>query len=469
MSTHDLTYAEITEVAPRLASGELSPVELTRACLDRIDALDPQINAFITVLGDSALDEARQAEREIQSGQYRGPLHGIPIAHKDLYYTADVRTTAASKILADFVPDEDGTAVAKLREAGTVLLGKLNMHEFASGGTNESSQFGPVHNPWNLDHMPGGSSGGSGAALAAGMCLGATGSDTMGSIRIPAFCCGITGIKPTYGRVSCFGVVTLSWSVDHAGPMARSARDCALLLQAMAGFDARDSASVDRPVDDFSRDIDQGVRGLRLGLARSYFNEGLQPEVDEAWRTALRVFEGQGAVLVDVDFPAWEGWVERGNLLVRSEMLAYHREWFAARPHDYDPWLHERFASVRDATAVDFARVQRDRDQMRADFRTVFERVDLLVVPTMPRTAKRIGESADLVSTRFTYPFNVTGLPSLALPCGFDQQGLPIGMQIAAPAWHEALTLRAGNAYQQATEWHTRRPPLEVGEPQPAA
>ncbi len=226
MSTHDLTYAEITEVAPRLASGELSPVELTRACLDRIDALDPQINAFITVLGDSALDEARQAEREIQSGQYRGPLHGIPIAHKDLYYTAGVRTTAASKILADFVPDEDGTAVAKLREAGTVLLGKLNMHEFASGGTNESSQFGPVHNPWNLDHMPGGSSGGSGAALAAGMCLGATGSDTMGSIRIPAFCCGITGIKPTYGRVSCFGVVTLSWSVDHAGPTRHATAHC---------------------------------------------------------------------------------------------------------------------------------------------------------------------------------------------------------------------------------------------------
>ncbi len=460
MSSQELAYAEINELAPLLERGDVSPVEVTKACLERIAALDAQINAFITVLPDSVLEEANQAEREIRNGVYRGPLHGIPIAHKDLYYTAGVRTTAASKILADFVPDDDATAVAKLKQAGTVLLGKLNMHEFAAGGTNAFSQAGPVHNPWALEHIPGGSSGGSAAALAAGMCHATTGSDTAGSIRIPSHCCGTTGLKPTYGRVSCFGVVPLSWSLDHAGPMARSAYDCALLLQTMAGFDARDSASADRPVDDYISGIDRGVSGVRVGVARSHFNVGLQTEVEQAWREALHTLHGLGAALVEVHIPPWDEWPEIGNMIVRSEMLAYHREWFAARPDDYDPWLHQRFASVDGRTSVDFAGWQRARDQIRAEFRRVFEQVDVLVVPVMPTTAEPINSEPSTVSTRFTYPFNLAGLPSLALPCGFDAQGLPVGMQIGAPAWQEALALRVGHDYQQATKWHQQRPPL---------
>jgi aspartyl-tRNA(Asn)/glutamyl-tRNA(Gln) amidotransferase subunit A len=466
MKADELAHAEIGDVAPLLASGEVSPVELTRACLEQIERLDGQINAFITVLADAALAEAGQAERDIKAGQYRGPLHGIPIAHKDLYYTAGVRTTAASRVLADFVPDEDATAVAKLKEAGTVLLGKLNMHEFASGGTNEASQFGIAHNPWNLEHIPGGSSGGSAAALATGMCLGATGSDTAGSIRIPSFCCGTTGIKPTYGRVSAYGVVPLSWSLDHAGPMARSARDCALLLQAMAGFDPRDSASVDRPVEDFTTSIDAGLHGLRVAVPRTYFADGLQPDIESAWRAALQVLERDGAALVDVEFIALEQSVDIGTLIVRSEMSAYHQAWFTARPQDYDPWLHERFAFVRDRSAVDLAHAQRARDEVRADFRRAFERADVLVVPVMPRTAKRIGdEDPAHLSVDLTYPFNLAGIPSLAVPCGFDSQGLPIGIQIAAPAWQEALTLRVGHAYQQSTAWHKQRPPISQVQP----
>jgi len=298
----ELAYASIAEVAPRLASRDLSPVELSQACLDRIACFNQPINAFITVLGDSALAEASQAEREIAHGQYRGPLHGIPIAHKDLYFTRGVRTTAGSRVLRDFVPEYDATVVARLRAAGTVIVGKLNMHEFAAGGTNENLHYGDAHNPWNLDYFPGGSSGGSAAALAAGMCLGATGSDTAGSIRIPSACCATTGIKPTYGRVSCFGVVPLSWSLDHAGPMTRSAHDAALMLNVMAGLDRQDSSTVDRPTEDFTNGLETGVRGLRIGIPRTYFSGVSQPDVERAWRAAVEVLVSLGAVPVDVEF-----------------------------------------------------------------------------------------------------------------------------------------------------------------------
>ncbi len=458
----DLAYLEIAEAAPLLQRGELSPVELTRACLDRVSTLDDQVNTFITVRGDSALAEARTAEEEIRAGNYRGPLHGIPIAHKDLYYTAGVRTTAASTIMRDFVPDFDGTAVAKWKQAGTVLLGKLNMHELASGGTNELSAAGVAHNPWNLEHITGGSSGGSGAALAAGMCFGATGSDTAGSIRIPAHCCGVSGIKPTYGRVSCYGVVPLSWSLDHAGPMARSVRDCALLLQAMAGFDPRDSGSVDRPVDDFSAGLEQGVRGLRVGVPTSYFTEGLQPEVERAWRAAVQVLVDAGAERVEVTFTSLDQCQDIGSTILRTEMATFHREWFAERPNEYAPWLHERFADGNGTTGVQLAAAMRARTETRADFRQVFERCDVVVVPVMPRTAKRIGADMDLVSPRLTYPFNLSGVPSVALPCGFDDAGLPIGMQVGAPWWQEGLALRVGHSYQQATDWHKKRAPLRT-------
>jgi aspartyl-tRNA(Asn)/glutamyl-tRNA(Gln) amidotransferase subunit A len=452
----DLAYATIGELAPRIEQQDISPLELTRACLARIAALDGQVNAFITVLEESALREAEQAEREIRAGRYLGPLHGIPIAHKDLYYTAGVRTTAGSKIMRDFVPDEDAAVVARWRQAGTVLLGKLNMHEFAAGGTNENQHYGAAHNPWDLARIPGGSSGGSGAALAAGMCLGATGSDTAGSIRIPSHYCGTTGLKPTYGRVSTYGVVPLSWSLDHAGPMARSAQDAALLLQAMAGFDARDSASVDRPVPDFSADLERGVAGLRVAVPRSYFTEDLHPDVERAWRAAIGVLVDLGATPVEVDFSAVRESVAIGMIIVRSEMAVYHAEWFATRSADYSGPVRERLESMQGLLASEFIAAQRGREAIRAEFRTVFERADVLVTPTLATTAPLIG--AEGPDTRFTYPFNLTGLPSLAVPCGFDSQGLPIGIQIAANLWQEALALRVGHGYQQATTWHRARP-----------
>ncbi len=460
LTDDDLAYASIGEVAPRVRSGEVSPVALTEACLQRIDQLDSRINAFITVLNDSALAEARQAEKEIQSGNYRGLLHGIPIAHKDLYYTKDVRTTAGSKVLSDFVPDEDSTVVAKLKEAGTVMLGKLNMHEFAAGGTSDNPHYGAVHNPWKPEYIPGGSSGGSAAALAAGMCLGSTGSDTAGSIRIPSFCCGTTGIKPTYGRVSCFGVVPLSWSLDHAGPMTRTAEDAALMLNVMAGFDGRDEASVNRDVPDFTLGLEAGVRGLRLGIPRTYFNEGLQPGVELAWREAIEVLLRLGAVPVEVDFPEMSRAVSMGTTLLGPESTAFHSDWFKERPQDYSPAMAARFAANSQVTAVDYIKAQRARALIRADMQAALARADVILSPTMPIAATPIGAPQDQRMVQFTYPYNLSGFPALSVPCGFDRDGLPVGLQIGAAAWQEDVALRVGHAYQAATDWHKLRPPL---------
>ena len=468
---NDLAYASVTEMAPRIARREISPVELTRACLERIEHLDPHVNAFITVLSESAMAEARESEAEIARGDYRGPLHGIPIAHKDLLYTRGVRTTAGSKVLANFTPGEDATVVAKLKNAGTILLGKLNLHEFAAGGTSENPHYGPVHNPWHLDHNPGGSSGGSSAALAAGMCFGASGTDTAGSIRIPSHSCGTTGIKATYGRVSCFGVIPLSWSLDHCGPMTRSAADAAFLLNAMAGFDRRDPASVDRPPEDFTASLQESIRGLRIGVPTSYFNEDLQPEVESSWRAAIETLAGLGASLVETRFATLGEAQSVGQTIVRAEMAAFHADWYARQPQDYGN-VHERFAIARSLSAIDLAQAQLARGPIRAEMWSVFDQVDLLATPAMPMTAARIGAQgveldgraweSSTQATRFTYPFNVSGFPAVCLPCGFDRQGLPIGLQLGAAPWREALLLRTAHQYQLASDWHLRRPSLEA-------
>jgi len=475
MGDVDLAYASIADVAPRLAAREVSPVELTRVCLERIAALQPSVNAFITLLEESALAEAEAAEREIQQGRYRGPLHGIPIAHKDLCYTQGIRTTAGSKILADFVPAFDATVVTKLREAGTILLGKLNMHELAAGGTSDNPHYGAVHNPWDLRCHPGGSSGGSSAAVAAGMCLGASGSDTAASIRQPAQACGITGIKPTYGRVSKHGVVPLSWSLDHVGPMTRSAHDAALMLNAMAGYDRLDPSSADRPVPDFTAELGQAVRGLRIGVPTSYFNERLQADVESAWRAAIDVLIGLGAVPVEVEFKDTADSLAVGPPIIRAEMATFHSDWFNTRPDAYSPAMHERLKVGQGLSAVDFVKAQRGRERIRAEHMSIFERIDVLVTPTVPVTATPIGDetvdiNGEVVATgdhftRFTYPFNLSGFPAMSVPCGFDRNGMPIGLQLAAPPWQEALLFRVGHAYQQVTDWHRRRPPLAAHAP----
>jgi aspartyl-tRNA(Asn)/glutamyl-tRNA(Gln) amidotransferase subunit A len=466
----DLAYATISDVAPRLARGEISPVQLTQACLERISQLEPVINAFITVLSDSALAEARVAEAEIRRGEYRGALHGIPIAHKDLLYTRGVLTTAGSKVLADFVPEYDATVVSRLREAGTILLGKLNLHEFAAGGTSENPHYGAVHNPWRLDHNPGGSSGGSSAALASGMCFAASGSDTAGSIRIPSHACGTTGIKPTYGRVSCYGVIPLSWSLDHVGPMTRSAADAALVLNAMAGFDRRDSATVDRPVDDYTAGLATSLQGLRIGVPTTYFNEVLQPDVESAWRAAIDSLIALGATPVEVDCSGMEPAVQVGLTVVRPEMATFHRQWWERHLDDYSQGARDRFAFARQVSAIDYVQAQRDREPIRAKLWSIMDQVDVLVTPTVSITAVGIGaETVDISGvsyqaaeqvTRFTYPFNLSGFPAMSIPCGFDRLGLPIGLQLGAAPWQEALLLRVAHQYQEATEWHTARPPL---------
>jgi aspartyl-tRNA(Asn)/glutamyl-tRNA(Gln) amidotransferase subunit A len=469
MPSDDLAYADIAEIAPRIRAGEITATQLTQACLDRIGRYDARINAFITLLADSALAQAKQLDEERSTGTYRGPLHGIPIAHKDLYYTRGVRTTAGSKILADFVPDHNATVVSKLEAAGMVLLGKVGLHEFALGGTNNNPHYGAVHNPWDLDRIPGGSSGGSGAALAAGFCLAATGSDTAGSIRIPAHACGISGLKPTYGRVSCFGVVPLAWSRDHPGPMARSIRDCALLLNAMAGYDSRDSASVDRDVPDFTADLERGVHGLRVGVPTNHFTDQVQADVLSAWRLAVAQLESLGAELVEVSVTT-DLYSPGASPARQAEPAAFHADWLRERPADYGDDVRMSLQSVGQATAVDYVKSERARSSLLLEMRSLFDRVEVLVTPTLPITATRIGDrEVDIDGQRvplmpqmirFTLPFNQTGYPAASVPCGFDRHVLPIGLQIAGRPWEESTVLRVAHAYQQSTNWHHLRPTL---------
>jgi aspartyl-tRNA(Asn)/glutamyl-tRNA(Gln) amidotransferase subunit A len=460
MTTTDLTSLTLTEAVSAIQSGTLSPVALTDACLDRIERLNPRLNAFITLTAETARAEALAAEKS--SGQF-GPLHGVPIALKDLFDTAGVRTTGASKILADRVPEEDATVTARLRRAGAVLLGKLNMHEFAYGVSNDNPHYGPARNPWDTDRIPGGSSGGSGVAIAAGLCLGTLGSDTGGSIRIPSSLCGITGIKPTYGRVSRSGVLPLSWSMDHVGPMARTVRDCALLLGVIAGHDPRDPASADVPVPDYLNGIDAGVRGMRIGLPRRYFFEQADDQVLAAVEAAADRLRAEGAEVPDVDIDQIELAGVAGGTILVSEAAAYHQRWLRERPDDYGEDVRQRLLMGELYPATAYINAQRTRTLLRESFLRTLTDVDLLLAPATPITAPPIADfSTDVRAslTRFTTPINLVGLPALSVPCGFDLAGLPIGMQIIGRPFDEARLFQAGCAYEQATDWHNRRPPL---------
>lgn len=460
MTTTDLTSLTLTEAVSAIQSGAISPVELTDACLGRIERLNPRLNAFITLTAETARAEALAAEKS--SGQF-GPLHGVPIALKDLFDTAGVRTTGASKILADRVPEEDATVTTRLRRAGAVLLGKLNMHEFAYGVSNDNPHFGPARNPWDTDRIPGGSSGGSGVAIAAGLCLGTLGSDTGGSIRIPSSLCGIAGIKPTYGRVSRSGVLPLSWSMDHVGPMARTMRDCALLLGVIAGHDPRDPASADVPVPDYLSGIDAGVRGMRIGLPRRYFFEQVDDQVSAAVEAAAEILRSEGAEVRDVDVDQIELAGVAGGTILVSEAAAYHQRWLRERPDDYGEDVRQRLLMGELYPATAYINAQRTRALLRESFLRTLADVDLLLAPATPITAPPIaGFSTDVRAslTRFTTPINLVGLPALSVPCGFDLAGLPIGMQIIGRPFDEARLFQVGCAYEQATDWHNRRPPL---------
>ena len=466
MKTDQLVQLTIAEAARSFQAGELSPTELTRACLERIEALDARLNAFVTLLPEPAMAEAREAERRLGQGSRLGPLDGIPFAIKDLYETKGIRTTAGSKILADYLPAEDATCVRRLREQGVVLLGKLNMHEWAFGGTTVVSHFGPTHNPWALDRITGGSSGGSGAALAASLCLGSLGSDTGGSVRMPASMCGIVGFKPTFGRVSTHGVVPLSGSLDHAGPMTRTVEDAALVLQAIAGPDLNDPASQDVPVPDYSAALSGEVQGLRVGVPDKDVLSGLAKDVEAGFRAALRALESLGASLVDVRIPTIQQAPAIWMAVAGPEAAAFHRQNLEERPEDFSEQVRLRLQLGLQIRAVDYLQGLESQRRLRAEVEEQYAKIDVLATPTTAFTASRIEDELSASGRevhlhRFTCPFNLTGQPAITLPCGFDSQGLPVGLQIVGRPFDEETVLRVAHAYEQATDWHLRRPSLE--------
>jgi len=466
MQTTDLCYLTIAEAAAGLRRKDFSPVDLAEACLERSAALDGQLHSFITVTAERARADARRAEAEFAAGNIRGPLHGIPIAIKDLYLTQGIRTTCHSAVLENWIPDRDATAVEKLVAAGTVLLGKLGMHEFAFGGPSLDAPFPAVRNPWNPAHIPGGSSSGSGAALAAGFCYGALGSDTGGSIRTPAAHCGIVGLKPTYGRVSRFGVVPLSWSLDHAGPMARSVEDCAILLQAIAGHDARDAASADAPVPDFQAGLRAGVKDLRIGVPRAgWFDEklGVDSETGKLFDQALEVLKSLGAAIVDLDGKPFARARLANQTILLSEAYAYHEKSYQNTPTKFGSSVRRRMLEGAFLSAADYLTAQRARSVLNERIRANFDRVDVFAVPTVarpPDAFDALDPNEQNLRPSFTHPFNLTGLPAISLPCGFTSENLPVGLQIAARPFDESTALRTAYAYEQATEWHGHRPAL---------
>jgi len=454
------SFRTISELSQRLRRREVSPVEITRDCLERIEWLNPELNAFITVTGESAVAEARLAEGEILRGEWRGPLHGVPVALKDLIDTAGVRTTAASALYKDRVPEQDADVVRRLRQAGAIIVGKNNLHEFAYGGSSVVSYFGDVHNPWNRGRIAGGSSGGSAAAVVAGLAFAAIGTDTAGSIREPAALCGCVGLKPTYGRVSSRGVIALSLSLDHVGPLAATVADAAIVLQAIAGYDSADITSADAAVADYVAALREDSKSLRVGVPRAYFFDDLDAEVASAMEHALRGIATLVAEVKDVQVD-----VPLDRALQTAESYAYHAENAAKSPELYQPETLRRIRRGEDVSAAEYIQRRRELDEARRNIGQVFAGVDLLVTPTMPMPALAIADlkadpdalrPAELKLLRNTRPFNVWGLPAISLPCGFAHSGLPIGLQIAGPHWREDLVLRLAHAYEQATAWHRR-------------
>jgi len=466
VTADDLSYLTISEAAAGLRRKEFSPLELTKACLTRIKAIDDKLHSFITLTADRALKQAREAEKELHSGNDRGPLHGIPIALKDLYATKGIRTTCHSAVLEHWIPDHDATAVAKLQEAGTILLGKLGMHEFAFGGPSVDAPFPAVRNPWNTAHIPGGSSSGSGAALAAALCYGALGSDTGGSIRTPSSHCGIVGIKPTYGRVSRRGVVPLSWSLDHAGPMVRCVEDCALLLQAIAGYDAKDPASANVVVPDFRAGLRDGIKGLRVGVPRAGWfdeNKGTDPETEAVFDQALKTLLELGATIVEIDGTPFSLARKANQTILVCEAYAYHEKTFQSTPEKFGSSVRRRILEGAFLSAADYITAQRARSVLNDQIRANFARVDVFATPSAarpPEAFESIDPNEQNLRPNFTNPFNLTGLPAISVPCGFTPGNLPAGLQIVARPFEEATCFRVAYAYEQATEWRKQRPPL---------
>ena len=463
-----LLNLSLTEARRLVLKKEISPVDLVDASLDQIARLDPTLRAYISVY-DQARDVARAAEIMMMSGHDLGPLHGIPLALKDNIALKGLRTTAGSKVLADWLPDADATVAARLRCAGGIFLGKLNMHEFAWGGTSDNPHYGAVRNPWNPERFPAGSSGGSGVAVAARMCWGAMGTDTGGSIRLPAAINGIVGIRPTYGRVSNHGIIPLAWSMDTAGPMTRTVEDCALMFSVIVGPDANDPTTAHVPVQDYLRGIHQGVKGLRIGVVPDYFFQHLQPPVYAAIKSALETFESLGAEIKEVEIKNIHGNISAQLTIESAEPSTYHQRWLRERPQDYGEDVRTLLEVGELLLATHYLQAQRYRTLLREEFMVAFRQVDVFVCPTLPFTATKVGAMGvviengieeDMLSAimQFTGVPSLTGLPSLAVPCGFDFDGLPVGMQIIGRPFDEATLFQAGAAFQSITDFHRQAP-----------
>ena len=467
----DLAGLTIERAARLIRTRKVSAVELTRATLERIAGLD-RLKAFITLTPELAMTQARRADRDLARGDHHGPLHGIPVSLKDLYWTKGIRTTGGSKILRDFIPPEDATATARLAKAGAVLVGKANLHEFAIGATTENPFYGTCHNPWKFDHIPGGSSGGSAAAVAAGLGLASLGSCTGGSIRIPAAFCGIVGLKPTYGVVPRTGIVPNSSSLDHGGPMTRSAADAALVLEAIAGPDGRDPSATRARLPSAATARRRSLKGLRVGVPTNYYFDVIDPEVDALVRAAIAQLRGLGAKIVPVAVPDVEHCLDACVVVAWSECANFHRRWLMERPQDYGADTLEYLSGALAYRGTDYVQAQRVRARIRQSLRGVFERVDVIASPTGVITASRIGQtefklgrrSGPVLSVmaRITCIANLTGEPAVSVPCGFTRAGLPVGMQIHGPRMSDMTVLGVAHAYELASGWTSRSPNLEL-------
>lgn len=462
-ASHDLVLLDLTRASQAVQTKEVSSVDLTKACLARIEKLDGRLKAYITVTAESAMEEAHRAEKEIARGEWKGPLHGIPLAVKDLAETAGVRTTAASAVLQHHIPSEDAEVVRRLRQAGAVLLGKLNLHEFAYGGSGVISHFGAARNPWNTGHITGGSSSGSAAAVAAGLCYGAIGTDTAGSIRLPSAFCGIVGLKPSYGLVSTRGIIPLSWTLDHVGPMARTVSDTALILQAIAHYDMHDVYCQKFPPVYYPSALAEPVSALRLATPREFWQDA-DAEIVKAVDAAIGLLAGMTAGIREISIST-----DSDRTVVRCEPWVYHQRYLPAHEKEYDPETLRRIRSGSDVSAAGYIEKYRELLHQRREILHIFEEADLLLTPTCPVLPPSLAElehqpaelrNRELLMLRNTRPWNAYGLPAISVPCGFSASGLPIGLQIVGAPGSEGMVLSLARAFESQTEWHKRRPEI---------
>ncbi|MEJ8546272.1 amidase [Brevibacillus borstelensis] len=465
----ELIGKSVEELAPLLQKREASSLEVTRAVLDHAESLNPAINAYLSIARATAEEAAKQADEEIAAGHYRGMYHGVPMGIKDNLYFKNEITTMASRIHQNFVSDYDATIIARLREAGVVFTGKLNMHEYAWGITNNNPHYGACRNPWNLAKIPGGSSGGSGAAVAADMCMASLGTDTAGSIRIPSSACGIVGLKPTHGRVSKYGCFPLSWSLDHIGPMTKTVKDAAGLLEIIAGYDPNDPTSVNAPVAAYTDELSGDVRNLVIGINEEYFFKNVDAGVELLVRAAIQSLADQGAQVKEVSIPALKYAEYAEMITILSEAAAIHHRNLLQRPDDFGSDIRLLFELGELPSAVDYLQAQQLRRQLKRDFQKAFEEVHVLLAPTLPIIVPAVGdhacdlngEKADLIDNiiRFTGPSNLTGLPALTVPCGL-KDGMPVGLQIIGPAFQEGLVLNVGYAVEKTSPMKGKKPEL---------